>query len=176
MDPLVPYTLPLKGLKNGIHTFHFQIGRDFFEHFEESPLEDGHFDLQLEVDKRPDLLVLDFDFAGKAFTECDRCLADIQLPVKGQNRLLVKFTEDDGEDEADVFYLDPEVSSFKIAQFVYEYICLALPMIKVYDCEKDVPKPCDEEMLKYLKKDSESEENNNPFKEALKNLNKISGN
>jgi uncharacterized metal-binding protein YceD (DUF177 family) len=121
-------------------------------------------------------LVLDFDFAGKAFTECDRCLADIQLPVKGQNRLLVKFTEDDGEDEADVFYLDPEVSSFKIAQFVYEYICLALPMIKVYDCEKDVPKPCDEEMLKYLKKDSESEENNNPFKEALKNLNKISGN
>lgn len=176
MDPLVPYTLPIKGLHNGIHTFHFQIERDFFEQFEGSPINDAVFELALELDKRPDMLILAFEFHGKVFTECDRCLADIQLPVDGHNRLVVKYGEEEGEPEADVLYIEPETTQLNIAQYVYEYLCLALPIIKVYDCEEEETRVCDDEMLKYLNQDASAEDDNNPLKEALKNLNKTTGN
>ena len=37
-----------------------------------------------------------------------------------------------------------------MAKYIYEYIVLSLPLIKVYDCENDDPLPCDEELLERL--------------------------
>ena len=91
MDPLVTFTLPIKGLSHGVHSLTFDVSEDFFGQFEGSPIENGKFEVLLELDKRIDMLILDFNIRGKAFTQCDRCLADIKLPLSGENRLLVKF-------------------------------------------------------------------------------------
>ena len=40
MEALVQYTIPVKGLGQGIHQFEFQIDRHFFQHFEASHLPD----------------------------------------------------------------------------------------------------------------------------------------
>ena len=50
-----------------------------------------------------------------------------------------------------------------------------MPMIKVYDCQKDIPPPCDLEMLNYLEQQEPETNENNPFKEALKNLTNTTG-
>lgn len=177
MDPLVPFTLPVKGLSHGIHSFTFEIGKDFFEQFEDPLIEDGVFVVGLELDKRIDMLILDFSFQGKAFTSCDRCLAAIKLPVSGENRLLVKFGQEEPEEDDDVIFLETETHQLNVARYVYEFVCLALPMIKVYNCQDDVPPPCDFDMLAYLKPQAEPEpEENNPFKDVFKNLNKPAGN
>jgi len=180
MKPLIQYSLPVKGLRKGTHQFDFQIDSAFFKHFEGAPVSDGNIELTLLFDKRPNLYVLDFQFSGTLKTECDRCLAWIDLPVSGEQRLMVKFsTEADKEsEEADVVYVDPETQHFNVAKYVYEYIILAMPISKVYDCENDEAAVCNQEMLQYLQPENGSaasetdseEQADNPIWAELKKL------
>lgn len=174
MDARVPYTLPIKGLGDGMHQFRYEVDADFFATFVESPVQDTTVDLVVQLDKRPSLLVLEFDFSGTIGTDCDRCLAPIQLPVQGQHRLLVKYGEaEDAPDDEDVVYIPHETSQWNIAQFVYEYILLAQPLIKVYDCQVKQPYPCDLNTLERLTDNEEESEateseTDNPIWDALK--------
>jgi uncharacterized protein len=179
MDPLITYSIPVKGLYNGIHQFEFQIDRFFFENFEQSPVTEGDVQVRLDFDKHPDMYVLQFELAGTVRTECDRCLAEIDLPIASSQRLLVKFSLEEEEDEADIAYISPEASLFNVAQYIYEFICLALPIIKAYDCEDQSPRPCNEEMLRYLRhseedsaleEDEAEQEDPNPIWDELKKL------
>lgn len=171
MDALISYTLPVKGMGVGIHGFDFQIDHLFFEHFESSPIQEAEIDLHLDFDKRIDMYVLDFSFSGTVRTECDRCLAPIQLPLEGDEQLVVKFSHEPGDEEADIVYVSPDIEQFNVAQYIYEYIVLSLPMIKVYDCEDDDPLPCDEEMLNRLEaEDEEVDETPNPIWDELRKL------
>lgn len=153
MDALKPFKIPIKGLKPGIHQYKFDVDRLFFSHFEGSPIEEGNIKVTLKIDKRPEMLVLDFDFEGKTATNCDRCLANIQLPIIGQHQMVVKFTEIEKEDDEEVIYLTWEAPELDVARFIYENIVLSLPMIKVYDCEEEENPPCNDEMLDYLNND-----------------------
>lgn len=176
MDGLVEYSIPIKGLRDGIHRFQFKIDRNFFKHFENSPVEQGQIDLTLTFDKRPDLYVLQFDFEGTIKTECDRCLETIDLPISGHQQLLVKFSFEEEAEEADVIYINPEDQKLDVSKFVYEFIILAIPIIKVYNCEDDEKRPCNEEMLRYLdeaaQEPAEEDEDFNPIWEELKKLSK----
>lgn len=152
MSGLVPFTLPLKGLRTGIHAFQFTIGASFFQEFEQSLVQEGALTVKLELDKQPNMFVLNFDLAGVVDTECDRCLAAIQLPVATQQQLLVKLSEEAPEDAEDpeVLYLHPETSELNVASYIYEYTILAIPMIKVYNCAAAEPRPCNQELLDLL--------------------------
>lgn len=170
MDALKQFSIPIKGIQNGVHQFDFQLDTAFFEAFEDSIIKEGFFDVKLEVDKRPDMFVLVFSFEGTVKTACDRCLEIIDLPVEGSEQLLVKLAETPSE-EAEIVYITPTLTSLNVAKYIYEFINLSLPLIKVYDCENDTPRPCNDNMLDYLEPD-DNEEKSNPIWDALKDLNK----
>lgn len=149
MNALVPYSIPYKGLQNGIHQFDFQVDKLFFQHFEASPIEEADFEVQLSLDKRPEMLVLDFYFTGKVETICDRCLSAIQLPVEDRQQLIVKFSEEQSKDPA-VEHISGSTPVLNVARFIYEYICLAMPISKYCDWVNDPEVTCNEEMLRYL--------------------------
>jgi len=184
MDPLIAYTIPILGLRDGIHQFDYQIDHAFFEQFEHAPVQDGGIQLHLEIDKHPGLYTMLFTFEGTIKTDCDRCLAAIDLPIEGEQRLLVKVSEgaegaptEDPEDP-DVIYISPEQQQFNTAPYAYEFICLAIPMIKSYDCMEEEEPPCNEEMLDRL---GLPEEEARPEEEAADNpiwaeLKKLSSN
>jgi uncharacterized metal-binding protein YceD (DUF177 family) len=173
MEALVQYTIPVKGLGQGIHQFEFQIDRHFFQHFEASPIEDGAIKLKLTFDKRVDMFILDFVFEGTVKADCDRCLAKIDLPIADQQQLLVKLSIEQESDEAEVVYVSPEISKLNVAKYAYEFICLAMPLIKVYDCENEQERVCNDEMLAYLEQSEadEAQESENPIWEELKKFN-----
>lgn len=172
METLLPFSIPVKGLRTGVHHYEFQIGRAFFAAFEASPIEEGELAVNLQFDKRPGLYILQFDIRGTVKTECDRCLASINLPIVDSQQLLVKFSEEDEQEEADVIYIHAEATQLNVAQYIYEFIILAVPMIKVYDCESKEESPCDLEMLAYLEGENEDQEASNPVWDALKNFKK----
>ena len=172
MDPLVQYTIPVKGLREGIHEYTFQVGKDFFRHFEQSPIKDGNLELDVQFDKRPDMYVLQFDFKGTVRTNCDRCLEEIDMPLVDSQQLLVKFSENEEPEEAEVIFIPRETQLLNVARYAYEFICLAMPLIKTYDCENDDNPACNQEMLKYLEnKPAEPDEETNPVWDELKKLN-----
>ncbi len=173
MGGLLEYSLPVKGLGIGVHQFRFQVDASFFKHFQESPVEAGQVEVLLDFDKRPDLYVLDFRLEGTVRTECDRCLAEIDLPIADQQRLLVKFSEEEEIEEAEVVFISREETQLDVSHFIYEFIVLAMPIIKVYDCENDENRQCNEEMLRYLQGEEEKAEGSagtNPIWEELKKL------
>ena len=77
--------------------------------------------------------------------------------------------EDDSAGDEDVLVIDRTESELNLNQFVYDYICLGLPLVKVHPEGK-----CNPEMLRYLTESEGTEtgeegEMSRPF-EGLKDL------
>ncbi|MCP9235327.1 DUF177 domain-containing protein [Lewinella sp. JB7] len=150
MSTPAAFILPLKGLGKGFYEYDLEVNDAFFASFPESPIQRAAVDLHLIVDKQSREMVVDFDFSGTIATDCDRCLAPIDLPIADRRQLIVKFTAEaeDQRDEGEIVYLHPDTNDFNLAPFVYEMVVLAVPMIRTYDCrEGEPPYPCDEDLL-----------------------------
>ena len=174
MTSLTEFSLPIQGLTEGQHEFNFQIDKDFFKHFESSPIQQSDIQVRLDFDKRPDMFVMDFQISGTANIECDRCLELFDFPLDVQNQLLVKKAEEVKED-LDIIYIIEGSPSLNVAKYIYEFICLAIPMSKVHE---DADLECNKEMLRYIqsedspKEESKSDEDKPSIWEALKKFNK----
>lgn len=172
MKALIPFEIPVSGLRDGLHQFDFTVGGGFLAAFEQSPIVEGELDVHLDFDKRPSMFVLDFIISGTVKTTCDRCLAAIDLPISGEHSLVVKLSEEAGLEEAEVVYMLPTIEQVNVAPFVYEFIVLSIPMVKVYDCETDENPACNLEMLKLLDQSNSTaeaeEDSSNPIWDELK--------
>ena len=147
MQALIPYTLPVSGMGIGVHHFDFQVANDFFAAFEDSPVKRGALAAQLDFDKQSSMYVMEFSFEGTVEVECNRCLENFSLPVADQARLLVKFGEEPLEADPDVLYLPYGTVQLNVAQYLYEFILLSIPMAPTHD---DADEHCDPEMLQFL--------------------------
>ncbi|WP_157975900.1 YceD family protein [Lewinella sp. IMCC34191] len=179
------FVLPLKGLGKGFYEYDLRVDREFLAGFPESPLAVADIDLHLTVDKQSREMVVDMNFRGTVATQCDRCLADIDLPVADRSQLIVKFTieAEEQQDEGEIVYLHPDTNDFNLAPFVYEAVVLAVPMIRTYECQSgEPPYPCDEDLLNRIEasydnaeeapiKSQTDEETSSPW-DVLKDLNK----
>ena len=151
MSVLDRFSLPYLGMKDGLHQIEFTVDNLFFAQFESSPIKDGNFTVTLEIDKRPNLSVLHFDIQGDVAAICDRCLADVRLPVFGENTILVKVAHtEDSFDHDEVIFIKDGQSVLNVAQLVYEFICVSLPVVNIFDCDNQIPKMCDEDVLKKI--------------------------
>jgi len=171
MKALIPFSIPVSGLRDGLHQYDFTVGKDFLAAFPDSPVEEGNLQVHLDFQKRPAMFVLEFTVQGTVRAACDRCLENIDLPVSGEHRIVVKFSEEERADEAEVIYVSPTLEELNVAQYVYEFVVLSLPMVKVYDCEEDENAPCNEDMLSYLEENDHpqtEEETPNPIWDELK--------
>ncbi|MBL7827331.1 MAG: DUF177 domain-containing protein [Saprospiraceae bacterium] len=169
MNAFVAYSIPIKGLKVGFHKFNFNIDSAFFALFEGSPIEIGDLNFSVELDRRSDMLLFDFEMTGYTRTECDRCTAMINLPLEDTRQLIVKFGDSEGETEDEVVFIHPESSEFNVAKYLYEFAVLALPITNVYECQEEANPPCNFEVLRHLSQD-ESDSNSSSVWDALKNL------
>lgn len=171
MDPFVAYSIPIKGLKVGIHQFKYTLDHAFFRHFEDSPIENGNVEVEVVLDKRETILVFDFSLEGYTDAICDRCTAPIQLPLyEDARQLVVKYGDAEGDDDDDeVVFISREASAFQLAPYLYEFAILALPITNTYNCQDDPNPPCNFEILKFLNTSADTSESN-PIWDALDGL------
>jgi len=160
MNVLDHFAIPYKGLGVGLHELHFQVDNDFFASFEEPVLDNGNFEVILHLDKRIDHSILTFEVMGHTVTTCDRCTAEIKLPVNGEYTLHLKFSESEVEEE-EIVYLHPDTSIVNVAKYVYDVIGVSVPMTNIYDCENDPYKNCNEQVLNRLGPQADDEQISN---------------
>ena len=156
MQNLEHFSLPFIGMKDGVHTYFFEAGDDFFKEFDHSPVEKGKFVIKVVFDKQFGVSEMDLHIEGVVKAVCDRCLADIDLPVKGSYHLYVKVGNEDAEED-EVIFVKEGTSSLYLGQILYEYINLSLPLNNIFDCDKATPRPCDDTVLKKLSSKDEEE-------------------
>lgn len=164
MDTRKHFTIQFRGLSIGVHQFDYQINQSFFAEFEDSSITDSNIGVVVEFDRRVSMIVLNVSLKGTIKSECDRCMEAIDLPIEGQQQLMVKYSEEDKEEEDDVFYINPLASSFNIAKYVYELAHLSIPLRKLKPLCLETPEACEFNILDYFEdgempnEDAEAEE------------------
>ena len=180
MNPLDRFRIEFGHLGTGEHEFEFEIDDKFFEQFEHSPVEHGAIDVLVTVNKdEQNMMLVDFTMEGTVTLPCDRCAEDLELEVSGYNELIVKFGENHEEESEDVVVLSAKEHSLNVAQYIYEYIALMIPLRNVHPDDEQGTSTCDPEALERLEKlrvheASEKEEEEHPVDprwEILKNIN-----
>lgn len=174
MRKLASYNIAFKGLTEGNHVFDFNIDRSFFELFENSPIDEAEAKVTLLLEKRNGFLAVNLIISGKVRLTCDRCLEEYDQPVENSALIYVKFGEEKPEDDDDIIWLHPEEYQFNVAQLIYEYTILSIPLRHVHPDSGDPSKGCNPEMVKKLDEYQHSpgrqeDDRWNKLKELMKN-------
>ena len=166
------FIVPLNGLAQGRTEFRRRVGKEFFEHFENSEILEAGLDVDVLVEKSGRYIGVDCTIEGDVTVICDRCLEDLTLPVSTGFKLSVKFGSagegSEMEGEREIVVLPVTDADLDLAQTVYDYICLSLPVQKVHE-----EGGCNPEALKYLSSEDgqglPGKDNSTPFA-GLKDL------
>ena len=173
MDVFKDYKITFSGLALGHHTFEFQIDDKFFERFENSRIQQAKISLIVEMLKQETMLQLQLHFTGHAQIICDRCLDSFAYPLDFNELLIVKFGQEMHEESEDVLVLNENDHELSLAQYIYEYISLSLPMQLIHPDNEDGESGCNSEFLDNFKDEEEidyTEEKMDPRWDALKKL------
>jgi uncharacterized protein len=165
------YTIQTGGLKEGHHSFDFEINNKFFEQFEDSEVKEGSLIANVGMDKRSTHLDLQIKVSGSVLVNCDRCLEMFSQAVSSENRLLVKFGKSIEVIDPDILSLPVDANELDLKQQIYEFIMLALPIKRVHPVDKNGKSTCNPVMLKKLEElIIEEEKDNDPRWDELKKL------
>lgn len=148
------FIIPLNGLKQGRTRFSWKAGAEFFRNFDNKDIKDAEILVDVEVEKSGTYLGIDAEVSGNLTVVCDRCGADVSLPVRSRISQSIKFGAEpvsgeeivvSEEDERETVYLPEDGGELDMSQTVYDFACLALPMKKVHPDGE-----CDPVALRFL--------------------------
>jgi len=167
------YEIAFVGLKPGIHVFEYRVDDKFFIHYGEQDFEHVTADIKLTLEKNTGFMLLKFDIGGVADVQCDRCGNPLQIQLWDEFNIVVKMVEEpeimnDQEEDPDVYYIGHNESHLHIADWIYEFINLSLPMQKICAETETGESGCNPEVLEKLKKmESEAGNSVNPIWKGL---------
>ncbi|MGD9978162.1 MAG: DUF177 domain-containing protein [Bacteroidales bacterium] len=145
---LSTYSINFKGLNVGRHSFEFDLNNAFFCEFEEGEISRGQLKVAVNLNKLSHLLEFKISIKGNVQVVCDRCLELFDLPITYKGVLFAKIglAEENGTD-GDIIFLSEEDHEVNLAQYLYESVCLSLPLQRYHGINGTNPDICDKEML-----------------------------
>lgn len=154
MNPLEKYDIAFLGLKPGPHRFQYTLNRDFMELFDGAPFHECDIEVTLDFVKKPNLFELDFGYSGTAHVECDRCAEPFDYEVENHFQAFVKFKgerrTDVVTDDPDIIFITPKDSHINVANLLYEFAVLSIPMRKTHPENDDGEPQCPPEFEERL--------------------------
>ena len=152
MEETKRYTIAYRGLRSGLHDFHFKVDGGLFRAYGSTEIKDGDCDVSVALERGESMLTLDVTVDGSVVVECDRCLEDCNVPIHYEGQLLVKFSDEVHEYDGEVMWLLPMEDEVDLTQYIYESIVLALPYQRVHPDGE-----CNPEMLERFRIVSDEE-------------------
>lgn len=168
------YDIAFVGLKPGIHHFDYEITDKFFEAFQQQDFSNCQAHVKLTLDKKNSFMLLKFEIGGSLEVICDRCNNHLPLELWDDFNVTVKMVEDpelmnSQEEDPDVYYIGSGESHLHVAEWIYEFINLSIPMQRTCNYEKMDGPYCNPAALDMLKKMTgpETEKKENPIWKGL---------
>lgn len=155
------YDVEFRGLKEGLHAFEFQIGNEFFEHFEQGLVNVGNLDVKVDFEKRSTFLKLHFNHKGWVELTCDRCLENYRQDVEHNAEIFVKFGTFEDEGDGEVLWVLHDEHKINLAQLIYEFIILSIPLKHVHPDDENGESGCNREMLDRIEELTNPDESEN---------------
>jgi len=168
------YEIAFVGLKPGVHEYSYAITDKFFEPFQQQDFKNCQAQVKLSLDKKTGFMLLRFEIGGSLEVTCDRCNNPLPFELWDEFNVTVKMVEEpelmnDQEDDPDVYYIGRGESHIDVANWIYEFINLSIPMQKICQYEKMDGPHCNPKVLDMLKKleTKEPEKKDNPIWKGL---------
>lgn len=141
MEAIQEHTIAFSGLKDGLHEFAFELGKEFFDAAGEEEFEGGKVNVLVKLDKSTSLLVANIHVEGPVAVRCDHCNGPLELVLHGDQRQIFRLTDDEQYDDDELVALDAHAHSVNLTHYFYECLRLALPARHVHpagQCDPDV--------------------------------------
>ncbi len=123
----------------------FILCDDYFEGLDGAEIQRGEVRVQATVDKAAaGEYVLRLVVDGAVTVSCDRCLDDMQQPIKGESAYTVRLGHANVDDD-DVIWVDEQEGTLSLAWPIYETIALSVPIKHVH-----APGQCNDAMTQKL--------------------------
>ena len=177
------YEIAFVGLKPGIHEYNYEVDDKFFADYKETDPEDIGFkncnaSVKLLLEKNTSFLMLKFEIGGSVNVICDRCGNTLPIDLWDEFNLVIKQIENpdemnQNEEDPDVFYISRTESHIHLADWIYEFVMLSIPMQRMCSEEEIGGPQCNKEILALLKKmNSGTVEDNHPLQKGLEQFKK----
>ena len=132
MSPKNDNVVRFGDLESGTYAYRFALGDAFFQGCENDELKGGNVEVEAQMQKRGHGLEFRFRLKGEVATWCDRCLGDMRLPIEGEERLEVRFSDTETSDEEDVAVLPEGAGEIDLSEWFYEYVAVRLPLQHIH--------------------------------------------
>lgn len=151
------YEIAFVGLKQGMHLFEYRIEDKFFVPYGEQDFENCNANIKLSLDKNNGFMLLKFDVDGELNVACDRCGNTLPTQLWDEFNIIVKMVDDPEmmngqEEDPDVYYIGRGESHLHLADWIYEFINLSIPLQKMCKEEEMGGPKCNTEVLEKLRK------------------------
>ena len=166
------FVINFTGLKEGEHSFQFDLNNKFFEHFDYNDFNSCQLKAEVNVRKKSNLL--EFSFNSKGFINVNCYVSNVPFDylIENQMKLVVKFSSELINDNEDLLILPVGSSQLNAAQYLFEMIILSLPIKIIHPGVEDGSLESDTlKKLKELESNvNEKSSKNDPRWDKLKDL------
>ena len=172
------FDIAFVGLKPGIHQFEYQVDDKFFADYKETDFENCYATVKVSLEKNTSFMMLKFEIGGSVTVVCDRCGNNLPIDLWDEFSLVIKQVENpeemnETEEDPDIFYISRTESHIHMADWIYEFVMLSIPMQRMCSEDEMGGPQCNKEILAMLKKmNSGTIENNHPLQKGLEKFKK----
>ena len=149
------FDIAFVGLQPGEHTFDYTVDDRFFQEYQPQEFINCNATVKLTLDKHTSFIMLRFEVGGSVEAICDRCGNNRPFQLWDEFKLVVKLVDNpeemnDTEEDPDVYYIGRTESHLRIADWIYEFINLSIPMQRMCNATEIGGPYCNKEVLQKL--------------------------
>lgn len=146
MSKFGQYNIVLKDINEGNRIFEYELDDAYFAKIDSPEVQKGKVNAKVSVTKKTAVYEISFQLEGTILIPCNRCLDDMEQPIKHNEKIQVKFGATYSEENEIVVVPEAE-GSINIAWFLYEFIVLNIPIKHIH-----APGECNKNMVDKLKR------------------------
>jgi uncharacterized metal-binding protein YceD (DUF177 family) len=172
------FEIAFVGLKPGIHEFKYEVDKNFFANYSQADFTNCRASISVKLEKNTSFMMLKFEIGGTVNVICDRCGNTLNMDLWDEFNMVIKQVENpnemnENEEDPDIFYISRTESHLQLADWIYEFVSLSIPMQRMCDEQEMGGPQCNKEILAMLKKmGSGVIENNHPLQKGLEKFKK----
>lgn len=145
------------GLVPGLHEREYRIEDKFFQDFSAPDFTNCDTHIKLRLEKNQGFMQLHFDIDGKIDYSCDRCGNPLKVQLWDEFTIIVKLVDNademnNQEEDPDIFYIDRNESQLSVANWIYEFIHLSIPIQNICKEDEKGESTCNKKVLDQLNK------------------------
>ena len=164
------FEISIFNLSNKVHKYRFPINETLFSLFEQSIAERAEGTCEVTLTRSETMMTLHFNINAKVELICDISVKPFWHEIKVEKDIMVKFGEEDEELSEDVIVIHRDTQFFNVAEYIYQFLLLSVPMKRIHPDIKDEERPDIVYSSGEPEQEETEEEKIDPRWAALKNL------